>query len=522
MMPHQEERQVGDIIPGPWGSTDVMEAEWVEVVDDQERDQAPKPQTIRATASRVVESGRTTIGQLQQLKDSEAVRGRTERINAALGEVRDGLKARNRDRDQEFLEQFHEDNDLSMPVRPERFSEYRWAVERVEKRREAEVKRRESMSDVDKTLEYAHEYGGAATGGTGLALALVDAASGGVPNWASVLGFAVGGGYTLYKTRQLRKAGREYRHELVRKAFLREQASAEVLVDGDKPVRPIAEATHEEEALEFTRRALLSNDLRTRPVVAERRVFGWRVVVDLVGGTKKTPEDVGKAAPRLEVDLGLGENGVLVQPSRDNRARVTLWIIQRDPFADLPAPESYQPRSRSILDPIYVGKRLDGALVSIQVPSTHGVVLAPTGGGKSILLRALVDGVAAARDAIAWDLDPSGRGQAAQAKVFRRRALTPKDCTKALKLAVQVASVRAALNLDDDWPVSPEHPALVIFCDEFPQLDEKGQGGRTGVAAHRPQGRGVAGVRCSGPQGQHPRCRRGRRDGPEGRRPGPE
>ncbi|QRP47224.1 hypothetical protein [Amycolatopsis sp. FDAARGOS 1241] len=245
------------------------------------------------------------------------------------------------------------------------------------------------------------------------------------------------------------------------------------------PVLPIAEARHDRAALELLRRSLLAQGVEVNPITGRRTAWGWELEMQIVGGSGKRPADVIKKLEQIETDLDVRQNGVLVQPHTDRRARFTTRIIESDPWASMPPLPVYRPGERCLADPIELGLRLDGRNMSASFQSTHAIILAASGGGKSGKIRAIVDGLAHTNDAILWDLDPSGVGQAPQADAMGLRALSPEDCEVALETALRIANARTRikdrLGMGDEWQPSPQHPALVVVLDEFPRLTKEGK-----------------------------------------------
>ncbi|MFB9690064.1 hypothetical protein [Amycolatopsis plumensis] len=219
--------------------------------------------------------------------------------------------------------------------------------------------------------------------------------------------------------------------------------------------------------------------METNPIAGRRTAWGWELEHQIVGGSGKRPADVIKKLEQIETDLDVRQNGVLVQPHTERRARFTTRIIESDPWAKMPPLPFYANGSRRLADPIELGLRLDGRTMSASFLSTHAIILAASGGGKSGLIRAIVDGLAHTTDAILWDLDPSGVGQAPQAAAMDLRALSPEDCEKALGIALGIATARTRikdrLGMGDEWQPSPEYPALVTVLDEFPRLTKEGK-----------------------------------------------
>lgn len=248
------------------------------------------------------------------------------------------------------------------------------------------------------------------------------------------------------------------------------------VVDGSDEllVFPLGQAHSPDQARECIRRALLSVKIPANVLSAERQTWGWEVLVQIVGGFGNHPSDVIKKVEALEVNLDVRQNGLLIQPHTDRRARMTLRCIESDPFAGVGSPPQYGASARSIADRIPVGIRLDSREIGTVFQATHSIILAASGGGKSILIRLIVDALGACDDTILWDLDPSGVGQGAQKDLFDLRALAPSDCQAALEKALSIAESRARLlsklKMGDEWTPSPDYPALVIVLDEFPRL----------------------------------------------------
>ncbi|MEU4522930.1 hypothetical protein AB0F52_29980 [Amycolatopsis sp. NPDC024027] len=266
----------------------------------------------------------------------------------------------------------------------------------------------------------------------------------------------------------------------LRKVFKRRNRKrvGTVADDGSQlPVLPIAEARHDRAALELLRRSLLAQGVETNPIAGRRTAWGWELEHQIVGGSGKRPADVIKKLEQIETDLDVRQNGVLVQPHTERRARFTTRIIESDPWAKMPPLPMYPNGSRRLADPIELGLRLDGRTMSASFLSTHAIILAASGGGKSGLIRAIVDGLAHTADAILWDLDPSGVGQAPQADAMGLRALSPEDCETALTIALGIATARTRikdrLGMGDEWQPTPEYPALVVVLDEFPRLTKE-------------------------------------------------
>jgi S-DNA-T family DNA segregation ATPase FtsK/SpoIIIE len=246
--------------------------------------------------------------------------------------------------------------------------------------------------------------------------------------------------------------------------------------DGDP--FPIADARTRTEAAECVRRALASEGIKVSKVEAHRRHdWGWEIEVQLAKGK---PGDIITKAPDLETPLDLPQDGLLCQPMRTSRGRVMLRLVQSDPFARMPAAPDRRPNSKRMRDAQLVAYRMDGTPFSVSLLGLHTLVIASSGGGKSITMRTLADALTACSDVLVGDLDPGGNGLAPLADALGVRAIGDDNMGQIeaiLEKAVRIAKARPALfarlGMGDNWEPSPERPAIVLFLDEYPQLSDR-------------------------------------------------
>lgn len=241
---------------------------------------------------------------------------------------------------------------------------------------------------------------------------------------------------------------------------------------------PIADARTRTEAAECVRRALESEGIKVARVEAHRRHdWGWEIEVQLAKGK---PGDIITRAPDLETPLDLPQDGLLCQPMRAARGRVMLRLVESDPFARMPAVPERQPGSCRMRDKQLVAYRMDGQPFEVSLLGLHTLVIASSGGGKSITMRTLADALTACSDVLVGDLDPGGNGLAPLADALGVRAIGDEAMgqieailEQALKIAKARPNLFAQLGMDDNWEPSPERPAIVLFLDEYPQLSDR-------------------------------------------------
>jgi len=241
---------------------------------------------------------------------------------------------------------------------------------------------------------------------------------------------------------------------------------------------PIADARNRTEAAECVRRALASEGIQVKEVEANRRYdWGWEVTVRLAKGK---PADIVTKAPDLETPLDLPENGLLCQPVRESRGRVVLRLVQSDPFAKMPGAPERKPNSRRMRDKQILAYRMDGQPFEASLLGVHVIVVASSGGGKSVILRTMADALTACSDVLVGDLDPGGNGLAPLAEAIGVRAIGDDNMgqieailDQALRIAKARPALFAKLGMRENWEPSPERPAIVLFIDEYPQLSDR-------------------------------------------------
>jgi S-DNA-T family DNA segregation ATPase FtsK/SpoIIIE len=209
--------------------------------------------------------------------------------------------------------------------------------------------------------------------------------------------------------------------------------------------------------------------------VPTETAWGWSVPVVLSGGTLG---DLIRILPRMATTLRVGDNRLLAQRTdAEDGAAVTLRVLTSDPFAAPPPAPARAPLSCSITDPVSIGTSIDGEPTPVVLAGQHALIVSDTGGGKSTMVRTMADYVTACTDAVAVDIDPTGRGLGPLGPCAAHRALNPADAETLLEHLLSEAEARiAALGpTEDNWMVTPERPAIVAFVEEWPRLTKRGK-----------------------------------------------
>jgi hypothetical protein len=128
---------------------------------------------------------------------------------------------------------------------------------------------------------------------------------------------------------------------------------------------------------------------------------------------------------------------------------------------DAAAPER-KPNSRRMQDKQVVAYRMDGQPFEASLLGVHGIVIASSGGGKSVILRTMADALTACSDVLVGDLDPGGNGLAPLAEALGVRAIGDDNMgqieailDQALKIAKARPALFAKLGMKENWEPSP-------------------------------------------------------------------
>ncbi|MGW1496138.1 hypothetical protein [Streptomyces sp. NPDC002402] len=245
----------------------------------------------------------------------------------------------------------------------------------------------------------------------------------------------------------------------------------------DRTPFPIAQASTAEEAGEALLRALLHEGQDVDQVTdVTGEPWGWSARVTFNTGT---PDDLNKddAYKGLITLLKLRRNGLLIEGDPDAGDACTVRMVQRSPFSpELVGDVPYRaPLSMSITEPADYGVSMDARQLTFALAGLMLLMVADSGAGKSGVMLALAEVVTACRDAVAFNLDPVGTGVGDLGGAITLDACMDDDkIVTTLQFLLSLCSARARLRArygwGNKWRVSPEHPAIVVFVDEWAQL----------------------------------------------------
>ncbi|MGW9120215.1 hypothetical protein ACWGRV_26990 [Streptomyces sp. NPDC055663] len=244
--------------------------------------------------------------------------------------------------------------------------------------------------------------------------------------------------------------------------------------DTSKPFT-IHEATTPATATECVRRALLAERIPVAHVDdAVEYSWGWESVARVSEGT---PGVIADKLGNLETRFDVGDGDVILQPNRKRTAEALLRVVTGDLFGEMKPPPYRAPHSVDITKAGIFGMSADGTDLSFSLAELMGEIIARSGGGKSTIMRALIDWTTAAHNATTVFLDPSGDGPGQFTDAIKLTATGPIQIEFILlslyRLAAGRARIRRKLGMGDAWECTREHPAVIVFIDEFPKLTKR-------------------------------------------------
>jgi hypothetical protein len=248
--------------------------------------------------------------------------------------------------------------------------------------------------------------------------------------------------------------------------------------EGEEPY-PLAWVQSAGQAADCLGRALYAEGADYRDIqTLNRHAWGWELEVVLKGST---PGGVQAKADQLESQMGLPDGGFMIEPDPRDKSRITVRLVQSNPFADMPRPAVHAPRSLSVHDTVAMGRAMDGSVFELTLDGFCALIIGAMGAGKTLgALRTIAEALTACRDAVVWDLDPIKGGLAEFGDLMAKPGPhRPKSARTALEEALSYVTARGqllpTLGMGDRWYASEKHPNLYVFIDEFIQLSPRGK-----------------------------------------------
>ncbi|MEV6502206.1 hypothetical protein [Streptomyces prunicolor] len=257
-------------------------------------------------------------------------------------------------------------------------------------------------------------------------------------------------------------------------------AAHETTAAAEQVPNSLAEARTSEQAAAILAAAIRAEGRDLAEVAkAAEEPWGWSFYVRFATGSpdELNKDDIYKA---LITRLRLRRGGLLTEGDPDAGDSAFVRALLRDPFApEVVGPLPYRPPlSMSIVDAADFGVAMDGDPLVFSLAGLMLLMVADSGGGKSGVMLALAEAVTACRDAVAFNLDPVGTGVGALGEAITLSACMDDELIQdvldfLLALCSARARQRARYRWGNKWRVSEEHPAVVVFVDEWPQLSEE-------------------------------------------------
>ncbi|MFF2752067.1 hypothetical protein ACFVVA_41845 [Kitasatospora sp. NPDC058048] len=237
---------------------------------------------------------------------------------------------------------------------------------------------------------------------------------------------------------------------------------------------PIHGVTDPAIAAECVRRAILAQNIDLAEITdTVRTPVGWSMTVTVASGDP-ADIDTDRNAAAIRTLLKLPRGGLAVECWPDASDTATVRAQTRPGFTDMgPIPEN-PALANSIMDAGAFGQGLDGTELAFPLAGVMGFLVADSGGGKSSIMLALADWATSCHDAVVISVDPRGEGVEALGDAIQLAVSDDKHVLKTLdwldKLCEGRTRLRKTLGYGKVWRPSPEHPAVIVFVDEWHDL----------------------------------------------------
>lgn len=200
---------------------------------------------------------------------------------------------------------------------------------------------------------------------------------------------------------------------------------------------------------------------------------GWSMWLRIPAVSRLTVANVVGAIEGLETAFGTPVGAVRVERERNRADRCMVRVNLIDPLGTaIPYPG---PSGASVAEPVTLGIFEDRSLVRLPVVGQHWLIAGVTESGKSVLQRVLLAELLSRVDVVVWAVDVAKHGvqfgpfRTALHRLAHEEAAAVAMLEDALAIHGHRAAWMAAEGLTE-WPLSAEHPQIVIVLDEVSDL----------------------------------------------------
>ncbi|MFG2910904.1 hypothetical protein ACGF13_38390 [Kitasatospora sp. NPDC048286] len=240
---------------------------------------------------------------------------------------------------------------------------------------------------------------------------------------------------------------------------------------------PIHSVTDPAIAAACVGRALLAQNIDLAEITdTVRTSVGWSMTVTVASGDP-ADIDTDRKSAAIRTLLKVPRGGLAIECWPDASDTATVRVQTRPGFTDMgPIPDNLA-LTNSIMDAGTFGQGLDGTELAFSLAGVMGFLVADSGGGKSSIMLALADWATSCRDAVVISIDPRGEGVEALGDAIQLAVSDDKHVLKTLdwldRLCEGRTRLRKSLGYGKVWRPSPEHPAVIVFVDEWHDLPAK-------------------------------------------------
>jgi hypothetical protein len=204
---------------------------------------------------------------------------------------------------------------------------------------------------------------------------------------------------------------------------------------------------------------------------AEHDAHGMTLRVRLPVGT--IPERVAGRLRELDGAFRVRRGATRLEPVSERADLLVIRVNVRDPLdppRPWPGPASAGPEA-----PIALGPYEDSRPATAPIINVHWLLSGPTGSGKSFAQRVILAGLVTRPYVVTWGVDVAKAGVqfSPYEPALDWLATEPGDAVRMLKALLAMQRARARWMRSEgltEWPVSPDHPQLVVVFDEVSNL----------------------------------------------------